>query len=193
MLGSRLSGMARSPLPLATVALVGLNTAVYLHELGAGGQAACMAHGLVPARGLEGLLSYSLLHDPSTPLHLAGNMAFLALFGALVEGALGGLGLLALYGLAGVAGGLLHVLADPGSVLPLVGASGAVFGVLAVAAALRPRLLGFALACGGIEVWHALAGGGGDVSFGCHLGGLAAGVLVAGALRAAGSDALEAA
>jgi len=185
--------MARSTsASLATLTLVGLNVAVYLGELGAGGQATCAAHGLIPARGLEGLLTYSLLHDPSTLLHLAGNMAFLAVFGAVVEGALGGLGLLVLYGLAGVAGGLLHILVNPGSTAPLVGASGAVFGVMAVAAALRPRLLGFALAFGGLEVWHALVGGGGSVSFGCHLGGFAAGVFIAGLLRATGSEALEA-
>jgi len=175
-----------------TFLLVALNVLVYLVELGSG-QAFCVAHGLTPAQGLEGLLSYTFLHDPQTPLHLLGNMLFLAVFGAVVEGALGGLGLLALYGVAGAAGGLLHVVVDPGSTLPLVGASGAVFGVLAVAAAVRPRLLGFALAFGGVEVWHAVAGGAGNVSFGCHLGGLAAGVLVAGLLRASGSEALEAA
>jgi membrane associated rhomboid family serine protease len=179
-----------------TLVLVTLNILAYGLELASGGQAFCTTYGLVPARGLEGLFTYGFLHDPQALLHIAGNMAFLAVFGAVVEGALGGLGLLVLYGLAGVAGGLFHVLVDPSSTLPLVGASGAVFGVLAVAAVVRPRLLGFALAFGGVEVWHALAGGGGSgggVSFGCHLGGLVAGVLVAGLLRATGSEALEAA
>jgi membrane associated rhomboid family serine protease len=176
-----------------TLLLVAFNVLAYLVELGGGGLAFCQAYGLVPARGLEGLLSHTLLHDPSAPLHLVGNMVFLAVFGAVVEGALGGPLFLALYALAGASGGLLHVLVDPSSALPLVGASGAVFGVLAVAAAIHPRLLGFALAFGGVEVWHAIAGGGGSVSFGCHLGGLAAGVAVAGLLRAAGSEAMEAA
>jgi membrane associated rhomboid family serine protease len=58
---------------------------------------------------------------------------------------------------------------------------------------IRPRLLGFAVAFAGVEIWHALAGGGGNVSFGCHIGGFAAGALVAMMLRVAGNEALEAA
>jgi membrane associated rhomboid family serine protease len=175
---------------------VALNVLAYRLELASGGLAVCDAYGLVPARlvqtgDLSPLLSAAFLHDPAGWAHLGFNMAFLAVFGALVERALGGPLFLALYGLAGAAGGLLHVLVDSTSTMPLVGASGAVFGVLAVAAALRPRLLGFAVAVAGVEIWHALAGGGGNVSFGCHLGGFAAGALVALTLRAVGSNAME--
>ena len=120
-------------------------------------------------------------------------MAFLAFFGALVEGALGGVSFLGLYLTAGAAGGLLHVLVNPAATDPLVGASGAIFGVLAVAGVIRPRFLGFVVAFVGLNIWHALEGTGGGVSFGAHLGGAFAGVLVAGALRAVGSEALEAA
>lgn len=185
-------------LPLATVVLVGLNVLAYHLELASGGEAFCYAHGLIPAvftrtGDLAPLATSLFLHDPAGLAHLGANMAFLLVFGALVERALGGLPFLALYGLAGAAGGLLHVLVAPTATIPLVGASGAVFGVLAVAAVLRPRLLGFAVAFAGVEVWHALAGGNGNVSFGAHLGGFAAGAFVALVLRAAGSDALEAA
>lgn len=182
--------------PLVTLILVGLNFLAYRLELAAGGMPACEAYGLIPAQIAQDparVLTSLFLHDPASWGHLGGNMAFLLVFGALVEGALGGLGFLALYGLAGAAGGLLHVLCTPTATIPLVGASGAVFGVIAVAAVIRPRLLGFAVAFAGVEIWHALAGGGGNVSFGCHIGGFAAGALVAMMLRVAGNEALEAA
>lgn len=184
--------------PLVTLVLVALNLVAYLLELAAGGQASCDAYGLIPARFMRSgdlgpLVTSTFLHDPSNLFHLAGNMAFLAVFGTLVERGLGRLGFLALYLVAGVCGGLTHVLVAPGATDPLVGASGAIFGVLAVAAVLRPRLLGFAVAFAGIEVWHAFFGPSGNVSFGCHLGGFFAGAVVALLLRAVGSEALEAA
>jgi membrane associated rhomboid family serine protease len=63
---------------------------------------------------------------------------------------------------------------------------------LAVLGALRPRLLGFIVGFVLVQVWYALAGGGGEVSFGTHIGGFAVGVLFVGIARATGSEALEA-
>jgi membrane associated rhomboid family serine protease len=185
-------------MPLVTLALVLANILAYLLELGAGGQAACERFGLIPAHfmstgEISPLVSSMFLHDPSSLLHLGGNMAFLALFGAIVEGTLGGLPLLAVYLLAGIAGGLLHIEVNPSALDPLVGASGGIFGLIAIATALRPRLLGFAVAFAGIEIWHAVMGGAGSVSFGCHLGGFFAGACVVVLLRVTGSEALEAA
>ena len=184
--------------PLVTLALVALNVFAYFLELGAGGQAACETYGLVPTRFVHGgslapLISSMFLHDPSSLIHLGGNMAFLVMFGVIVEGALGSVGFSALYVTAGVCGGLAHVLVTPGATDALVGASGAIFGVLAVAGALRPRLLGFVLAFAGINVFHAFFGGGGNVSFACHIGGFVAGTFVAVMLKMSNSEALEAA
>lgn len=183
-------------LPVFTFALVAANVLAYRLELASGGLSACETYGLIPSHFTHGgslapLVSSLFLHDPASLLHIGGNMAFLALFGAIVEGALGGLPLLAIYFLAGVAGGLFHVAVDPSSVEPLVGASGAIFGVLAVAGALRPRLMGFVAAFGAINVWSAFFGGSGNVSFSCHIGGLVAGFAVVVLLRAIGSEALE--
>lgn len=181
-------------MPLVTLFLVALNLSAYALERAEGGMAFCEHFGLVPAHlELSQLFTYGFLHDPGTFLHLGCNMAFLVVFGAVVEEAIGGFQFVALYGLAAAAGGLLHAVVDPSSTEALVGASGAVFGVLAVAAALRPRLLGFAVAFVGVEIWHALAGGSTGVSFGCHLGGFFAGVVFAGLLRVTDSDAFEAA
>lgn len=182
--------------PLVTLALVAANVLAFQAEIAAGGLSVCERFGLVPARfttpaDLTGVVGGMFLHDPRTLVHLGGNMACLILFGTIVERSLGGLRFLALYLTAGIVGGLLHVLCDPTSTTPLVGASGAVFGVLAMAAMIRPSLLGFAVALGGAEIWRAFTGGSDGVSFGCHLGGLAAGALFAATLRATNSEALE--
>ena len=183
-------------MPIVTLALIVLNFAVYALEREAGGQVLCDAHGLIPAQFMSSgelgpIFTSMFLHDPGTLLHIGGNMAFLLVFGALVEGRLGHRGFLGLYLASGVFGGLLHVLVDPSATNPLVGASGAVFGVLAVAGVLRPRMLGFVIAFAGIEVWRAFTGLDPGVSFGAHIGGLLAGSVVASILRALGSEALE--
>lgn len=167
-------------IPVATAALVALNLAAFALELAGGGMPVCDRWGLVPAHVEPAALFTSLfLHDPSHLSHIVGNVAVLAVAGSLVEGRIGSLRLLAVYLAAGVLGGLLHVLVDPGAVSPLVGASGAVFGVLAVLGALRPRLIGFAVGFGLVNIYYALTGTAGMVSFGTHLGGLAAGAVFA--------------
>lgn len=62
--------------------------------------------------------------------HLIGNMLFLWIFGDNIEDRLGHVKYLLFYLLAGVAGGIAHVLANPASNIPVIGASGAVAGVL---------------------------------------------------------------
>lgn len=164
------------PLPLVTVALVFANLAVYASGVDAG------AHGLVPAEfvstgNLAPVFSSMFLH--ASLEHLLGNMVALAIAGTIVEGELGHLRFLGLYLAAGIVGALLHVLVAPAAAEPMVGASGAIFGVLAVAGALRPRLAGFAVGFVLVNVWYALAGNGGAVSFGTHLGGAFVGALFA--------------
>jgi membrane associated rhomboid family serine protease len=184
----------KRPAPYATAALVALILYGYGLEMAAGGLPPCDAYGLVPAHWTPGSLVWSLfLHDPDHWSHVAGNVVCLAYAGRVVERAIGHLALLALYLTAGVAGGLLHVLVDPRSLEPMVGASGAVCGVLAVAGALRPRLLPFVVGFALANVWYALVGGGEGVSFGTHLGGFAVGVLAVAAIKASGSTAMEAA
>jgi membrane associated rhomboid family serine protease len=183
-------------MPVITLALILANLAVYALEQASGGQAFCEAFGLIPAHFVHGgslspLVSSLFLHDPSSLYHIAGNMVFLAFFGAIVERELGSLPFLAVYALSGVAGGLMHVAVNPSAVEPLVGASGAIFGVLAVAGALRPRLLGFVLSFAAIEVYHAFFGAVGSVSFSCHIGGFVAGFIVVVFLRVVGSEAME--
>jgi membrane associated rhomboid family serine protease len=88
------------------------------------------------------LLSSMFLHAGWA--HLLGNLLFLWVFGRVVEATLGARRYLALYGLAGIAAAMTHVAmtsGDPASsdTVPLVGASGAIAGVLGAALALHPR------------------------------------------------------
>ncbi|WP_051660952.1 rhomboid family intramembrane serine protease [Bosea sp. 117] len=84
------------------------------------------------------LVSYMFLHGGW--MHLIGNMAFLWVFGDNVEDALGHARFLAFYLLCGIAGALVHTFAQPGSEVPLVGASAAISGVVAAYLMLHPNV-----------------------------------------------------
>lgn len=72
-------------------------------------------------------------------LHLAGNLAFLLVFGDDVEDELGGRRFLGLFLGSGILASLAHWALEPRSAVPLVGASGAIAGLLAVFLVLHPR------------------------------------------------------
>lgn len=89
--------------------------------------------GMVPARvssgdGFEGMFTSMFLH--AGWFHLVGNMLFLWIFGDNLEDVLGHLKFLAFYLAAGVAAALLQYSSDPYSPVPMVGASGAIAGLL---------------------------------------------------------------
>ena len=123
--------------PFVTYALVAINILVFLGyfttlsewQLGD----FFMTWGLIPARfmsgdGWETLLTSMFLHGGW--MHLAGNMLFLWIFGDNLEEEMGHLGFLLFYLACGAAAGLAQVLPDPGSPVPMVGASGAIAGVM---------------------------------------------------------------
>ncbi|MDF1728070.1 MAG: rhomboid family intramembrane serine protease [Sulfitobacter sp.] len=88
---------------------------------------------LIPARlgagyGFEGLITSQFLHGGW--MHLAGNMLFLFIFGDNVEEEFGHLRFLIFYLVCGVAAGLAQFLFEPASRVPMVGASGAIAGVM---------------------------------------------------------------
>lgn len=83
------------------------------------------------------LITYQFLHGGW--MHLITNMAFLWVFADNVEDAFGHVGFLIFYLLCGVAAGLLHTFMQPQSPAPLIGASGAVSGVLAAYLLLYPK------------------------------------------------------
>jgi membrane associated rhomboid family serine protease len=83
------------------------------------------------------LVSYMFLHI--SWWHLLINMLFLWVFGDDVEEATGHLRFILLYLLAGIAAGLVHTFGDPQSMTPLIGASGAIAGVVGAYVLLLPR------------------------------------------------------
>ena len=83
------------------------------------------------------LLTYMFVH--ADWFHLLTNMLFLWVFGDNVEDAYGHVGYLVFYLFCGVAAGFIHAVMFPASEMPLIGASGAVSGVLAAYLVLFPR------------------------------------------------------
>jgi membrane associated rhomboid family serine protease len=88
-------------------------------------------------------VTYMFLH--ANIWHLAGNMLFLYVFGDNVEDAMGHFRFLIFYLLCGIAGGLAHAMIFPDSNVPLVGASGAIAGIIAAYLILYPRVRMWAL------------------------------------------------
>jgi membrane associated rhomboid family serine protease len=90
------------------------------------------------------LLTYQFLHGDI--IHLLSNMLFLWVFGDNVEDAMGHLRYFIFYIVCGVCAGLMHAFMLPTSGLPLIGASGAVAGVIAAYLLLHPRVRVWVLA-----------------------------------------------
>lgn len=157
-----------SRFPVVTPILVAVCVAVY--ALGVDPY----AYGFVPAHpALWNAFTSLFLH--ADLWHLVGNVVGLAIFGTLVEREIGSSRFAALYGAAGLGGALFHWLT---ATTTLVGASGAIFGVLAAAGMLRSRLVGFVASFVAINVVMLLTSTGGTVAVGCHVGGFVAGFCV---------------
>jgi membrane associated rhomboid family serine protease len=90
------------------------------------------------------LFTYMFLHGDI--IHLASNMIFLWVFGDNVEDAMGHIKYLIFYLVCGAAAGLVHAVMLPNSSLPLIGASGAVAGIIGAYLVLHPRVLVWVLA-----------------------------------------------
>ena len=89
------------------------------------------AYGLIPNKmSTVTLVSHQFLHG--SIMHLLGNMFFLIICGFAVEAAIGHLKFLAFYLISGLTGGLFFAFMDLSSTMPLVGASGAISGVMAM-------------------------------------------------------------
>ena len=135
--------------PFITVALLITNIAVFAYELSLSDEellaliatwaftpAHLVAEPTSPAVLLT-LLSAMFLHGGW--LHIAGNMLYLWIFGNNIEDRFGHLGFLAFYLATGVAATLAHLGVEGASDIPLLGASGAIAGVLGAYLVLYPR------------------------------------------------------
>ncbi len=140
-------------LPVITLAVIGVNLYVFWKEflLGPwGGQRFLLYYGLIPC-GLTGacqvvgrafssevtLLTSMFVHAGF--FHLVGNMLYLWIFGASIEDALGRTRFLLFYLVCGIGAAYVQVWANPASRIPMVGASGAISGVLGAYLRLYPH------------------------------------------------------
>ena len=207
--------------PYVTVGLMIANLLVFVwHHLllnDQATQAVVYALGVIPAvlMGRETLpADLALIPAPATILtsmflhggflHLAGNMLYLWIFGNNIEDAMGHVRFFIFYVLCGAAAVFAQVLPNPGSIVPMIGASGAISGVLGAYLLLYPRArvllglpLGFLIVQLGrfpagwvLVAWFVMQllmggmnatrpdGAEGGVAFGAHIGGFVAGLLL---------------
>jgi membrane associated rhomboid family serine protease len=209
--------------PVVTVALIAVVTLVFLWQLSLGprgAEAAAYSLGLIPSVlfGINTLPAELIAVPPVLTiltsmflhggwLHLIGNMLYLWIFGDNVEDAMGHGRFLLFYLACGVAAALAQALPDPQWTLPMIGASGAISGVLGAYLLLYPRAhvlvlvpIGFFLQTlrlpAGVVLllWFGLQflsnlfapAGGGEVAFRAHLGGFVAGLVLVGLFKRPG-------
>jgi len=138
-------------------------------------------------------------------MHLIGNMLYLWIFGNNIEDVMGHAKFIVFYGVCGVVAALSHAFIDPESTIPMVGASGAISGVLGAYLLLYPRArvlvfipIGFfsqmiyvpaAVVLGLWFLLQVFSGGmsfgqeGGGVAFFAHIGGFLAGMVLIGLFK----------
>ncbi len=145
----------RRQTPTVTWTIIGICVLVYLWQASLGderGQVAVMEFGMIPARVFgTAQLSPELAAAPAWLtvitsmfmhggwMHLALNMLFLWIFGDNVEDSMGHVRYLVFYIACGVAAAMAQALINPDSTIPMVGASGAISGVLGAYVLLHPK------------------------------------------------------
>lgn len=118
--------------PVVCILLIVINVVVFLHEMQLDDYSRnyfIQHYGVVPDRlRLSSLITMQFLHGGW--LHIIGNMVFLWAFGKSLEDAMGSGKFLFFYLASGVIAALTQVVFNPGSLVPMVGASGAIAGVM---------------------------------------------------------------
>ena len=193
--------------PLVTVVFIAVNVLIFLGQLSFG-DGFTIDWSVVPRRLLNDPLTqwvtiFSAMFMHAGLAHIGGNMLYLWIFGDNVEDRLDHWLFVGFYLFCGVAATAAQVLVDPGSSIPMLGASGAIAGVLGAYLVLFPQqrvlvLFGFRTipvpAVIVIGLWFVLqlfggvgqlgAAGGGGVAYMAHLGGFLAGLIGALPFRA---------
>jgi len=194
--------------PVLTVGFIAANILLFLWQLSVGLQESVLRAGVVPLEivTLSDVGPPNLVPPPLTVLssmwlhggwlHLAGNMLFLWIFGNNVEDSFGKVRFVIFYLLAGTVAALAQVFVNPRSEIPMIGASGAVAGVIGAYALLYPRArvltavpififirLMYLPAWLFIGIWFLFqilsAPYGGGVAYFAHIGGFVVGLILA--------------
>jgi membrane associated rhomboid family serine protease len=155
---------------------------------------------ITAGRHLGTLITSLFLH--ANLLHVGGNMLFLWIFGNNVEDKLGELKFLVVYFAAGIGGSLLQIFITPDSTVPMLGASGAISGLLAAYVLYFPRariltfvvpffiftlpayvFIGYWILLQALNAFLNIGAIGGGVAFFAHVGGFGTGLILALLLR----------
>jgi membrane associated rhomboid family serine protease len=192
---------------LLTWGLILINFGVYFYlaqnpvmDENAIAQYAVIPADITAGRHLGTLITSMFLH--ANLLHVGGNMLFLWIFGNNVEDKLGELKFLVVYFASGLAGSLLQIFITPDSTIPMLGASGAISGLLAAYVLYFPRariltfvvpffiftlpayvFIGYWIALQALNAFLNIGAIGGGVAFFAHVGGFGTGLILALLLR----------
>ena len=134
------------------------------------------------------LVTYIFLHDPSSLFHILFNMLGLWMFGSELERVWGTRQFTKFFFICGIGAALFTVLLTPNSVIPVIGASGAIYGVLLAFGLLFPNRIiifiifpiparWFVAILGGLAFFSSLSATGGGIAHVAHLGGMLCGFL----------------
>lgn len=132
-------------IPFVTVALIVINSAIFLYQMMLPAELdrlITLKYGVIPVEIIHWvdirpeisipvvltLITSQFLHG--SLFHLGGNMLYLWIFGNNIEDVLGHFRYLIFYIVCGIIAGLVHVFTQPSSLIPTIGASGAISGVL---------------------------------------------------------------
>ena len=198
------------PFQIVTIGIIAICVAMFLWQISLSeGEKAqfILSFGVIPSVLLENsTLPPELMRIPSEYtiltsiflhagwMHLLGNMLFLWVYGDNIEDAMGHTRFLAFYLLCGVAATVTYTVVNPGSENPLVGASGAIAGVMGAYLMLHPKVRVIVLVLYRIPVplpayavlalWlfvqiaYVVLDAGGNVAWWAHIGGFVAGVIL---------------
>ncbi len=163
--------------------------------------------GLVPTEFFNGryigLITHIFLHDAPNPLHLLGNLYFLYVFGDNIEDLLGYKKFLIIFFVSGIVGALFWMFRYAGKPIPLIGASGAISGLMGAYAVLFPRVKVwiviffvqlrlnvwfYLLIWVGYQVFMWLTRTNSNVAFESHIAGFIAGIVLALMIKSFSSD-----
>ena len=196
--------------PFITILLIVANIAVFLYELSLGS-------GVEYLVSVMGAIPYEITHIHLNPkvsltlitslflhgsiLHLLGNMLYLWIFGNNIEDAVGHIKFVLFYLITGVAASMTHILLNTDSMVPVIGASGAISGVMGAYFLFYPRarvltlipffifiriikvpaffFLGFWMLFQVISGINVSQSGEAGIAWFAHIGGFAAGLILA--------------
>lgn len=134
------------------------------------------------------LVTYIFLHDTHQWFHIIFNMLGLWMFGSELERLWGTRQFTKFFFICGIGAGLLTVMLSPNSPIPTIGASGAIYGILAAYGLLFPNRIiifiifpipakWFVLLLGGMAFVSSLSASGSGVAYVAHLGGMLCGLI----------------